>query len=38
MMVDLKHLTYDTYLVMPEMKQRYSIVDGKLLMAAAPLR
>jgi Uma2 family endonuclease len=33
---DLKHLTYDTYLAMPEMKQRYSIVDGELVMAAAP--
>jgi len=36
MTVDLKHLTYDVYLAMPEMKQRYSIVDGELVMAAAP--
>jgi Uma2 family endonuclease len=36
MTVDLKHLTYDTYLTMPEMKQRYSIVDGELMMAASP--
>jgi Uma2 family endonuclease len=36
MTVDLKHLTYDTYLAMPEMKQRYSIIDGELVMAASP--
>jgi len=36
MTVDLKHLTYDVYLAMPEMKQRYSIIDGELVMAAAP--
>jgi Uma2 family endonuclease len=36
MTVDLKHLTYDIYLTMPEMKQRYSIIDGELMMAAAP--
>jgi Uma2 family endonuclease len=36
MTVDRKHLTYDAYLAMPEMKQRYSIVDGELVMAAAP--
>ena len=36
MTVDLKHLTYDVYLAMPEMKQRYSIVDGELVMAASP--
>ena len=36
MTVDLKHLTYDLYLAMPEMKQRYSIVDGELVMAASP--
>jgi Uma2 family endonuclease len=36
MTVDLKHLTYDIYLSMPEMKQRYSIIDGELVMAAAP--
>ena len=36
MTVDRKHLTYDQYLAMPEMKQRYSIVDGELVMAASP--
>jgi Uma2 family endonuclease len=36
MTVDLKHLTYDIYLTLPEMKQRYSIVDGVLVMAASP--
>ena len=33
---DLKHLTYDVYLAMPEMMARYSIIDGELVMAAAP--
>jgi Uma2 family endonuclease len=36
MSIDLKHLTYDAYLAMPEMKQRYSIIDGELVMAASP--
>jgi Uma2 family endonuclease len=36
MTVDLKHLTYADYLALPEMKARYSIVDGELVMAAAP--
>ena len=36
MTVDLKYLTYQEYLDLPEMKARYSIVDGELLMAAAP--
>jgi Uma2 family endonuclease len=36
MTADLKHLTYDIYLTMPEMKQRYSIIDGELVMAASP--
>jgi Uma2 family endonuclease len=34
--VDLKQLTYETYLAMPEMQQRYSILDGELVMAASP--
>jgi Uma2 family endonuclease len=34
--VDLKHLTYQQYLDLPEMKARYSIVDGELVMVAAP--
>jgi Uma2 family endonuclease len=36
MSIDLKHLTYDAYLAMPEMKQRYSILDGELMLAASP--
>jgi hypothetical protein len=36
MSIDLKRLTYDAYLAMPEMKQRYSIIDGELVMAASP--
>ena len=36
MSIDLKRLTYDAYLAMPEMKQPYSILDGELVMAAAP--
>jgi Uma2 family endonuclease len=36
MTADLKHLTYADYLSLPEMKARYSIVDGELVMAAAP--
>lgn len=36
MTMDLKHLTYQQYLDLPEMKARYSIIDGELVMAAAP--
>ena len=36
MTVDLKHLTYDVYLAMPEMMARYSIIDGELVMDGAP--
>jgi Uma2 family endonuclease len=36
MTVDLKHLTYHEYLDLPEMKARYSIIDGELILAAAP--
>jgi Uma2 family endonuclease len=36
MTVDLKHLTYADYLSLPEMKARYSIIDGELVMDAAP--
>jgi Uma2 family endonuclease len=36
MTVDLEHLTYADYLSLPEMKARYSILDGELVMAAAP--
>jgi Uma2 family endonuclease len=36
MTVDLKHLTYQEYLDLPEMRARYSIVDGELVRDAAP--
>lgn len=36
MTVALKHLTYADYLSLPEMKARYSIIDGALVMDAAP--
>jgi Uma2 family endonuclease len=36
MTVDLKHLTYQEYLDLPEVKARHSIVDGELVMDAAP--
>jgi Uma2 family endonuclease len=36
MTVDLKHLTYAEYLALPEMKARYSIVDGELVRDASP--
>lgn len=37
MSVDTKKLTYEEYLAMPEMKCRYEIIDGELMMAAIPL-
>jgi Uma2 family endonuclease len=36
MTVDLRRLTYAEYLALPEMKARYSIVDGELVRDAAP--
>jgi Uma2 family endonuclease len=36
MTVALKHLTYADYLSLPEMKARYSIIDGELVMDGAP--
>ena len=36
MSIEAQILTYETYLALPEMKQRYDIVDGVLLMAPAP--
>jgi Uma2 family endonuclease len=36
MTVELKHLTYEAYLALPEMKARYSIVDGELVVEATP--
>jgi len=37
MAVDTQKLTYEEYLAMPEMKQRYEIIDGELMMAASPI-
>ncbi len=37
MSVDAKKLTYEEYLAMPEMKCRYEIIDGELMMAASPI-
>jgi Uma2 family endonuclease len=37
MSVDTKKLTYEEYLAMPEMKCRYEIIDGELMMAASPI-
>jgi Uma2 family endonuclease len=37
MAVDTQRLTYEDYLAMPEMKQRYEIIDGELIMAASPV-
>jgi Uma2 family endonuclease len=28
--VDLQRLTYETYLALPEMRQRYAIIDGEV--------
>lgn len=36
MTADLKHLTYEVYLALPEMKARYSIIDGELVVEATP--
>lgn len=36
MSTEAKVLTYEAYLALPEMKQRYDIVDGVLIMAPAP--
>ncbi len=33
----VKVLTYEAYLAMPEMKQRYEILDGELIMSPSPL-
>ncbi len=34
--IGAERLTYETWLAMPETKQRYEIVDGVMVMAAAP--
>jgi Uma2 family endonuclease len=36
MTADLKHLTYAESLALPEMRARYSIIDGELVTDAAP--
>jgi Uma2 family endonuclease len=37
MAVDIQKLTYEDYLAMPAMHQRYEIIDGELMMAASPI-
>jgi Uma2 family endonuclease len=37
MAIDTKKLTYEEYLAMPEMKCRYEIINGELMMAASPI-
>jgi Uma2 family endonuclease len=37
MSIDTKKLTYEAYLGLPEMKQRYEIIDGELVIAASPI-
>ncbi len=37
MAIDTKKLTFDDYLALPEMRQRYEIIDGELIMAPAPI-
>ena len=37
MTVELKHLTYEAYLALPEIRACYSIVDGELMMAASDM-
>jgi len=36
MTVDLKHLPYHEYLALPQMKARDSILDGEVILTAAP--
>jgi len=36
MTLQTRHLTYEEYLKSPEIKQRYEIVDGKMIMAPSP--
>jgi Uma2 family endonuclease len=37
MAVDTQKLTYEDYLAMPALHQRYEIIDGELMMAASPI-
>jgi Uma2 family endonuclease len=34
--IDTKHLTFADYLLSPTIKQRYDIIDGEMVMSAAP--
>lgn len=34
--IDIKHLTFADYLLLPTIRQRYDIIDGEMVMAAAP--
>ena len=36
MAIEVKTLTFEEYLAMPEMKQRFEIIDGELIMSPAP--
>ena len=36
MSLQTRRLTYEEYLKSPEVKQRYEIVDGKMIMAPSP--
>jgi Uma2 family endonuclease len=36
MVVELKTLTYEEYLALPEVKRRYEIVDGEMIMSPGP--
>jgi Uma2 family endonuclease len=36
MAVEVKTLTFQEYMAMPEMKRRYEIIDGELIMSPAP--
>jgi hypothetical protein len=38
MLVDTKLLTYEKYLAMPEVKCRYEIIDGEVIMAPEVMR
>jgi hypothetical protein len=37
MAVETRKLTYEEYLAMPEMRCRYEIIDGEMIMAPSPI-